>query len=129
MKRTPNIIKQRAKELRQEQTSAEAEVWAHLRGRHQGGYKFRRQHPIGQFIVDFCCIECRLVLEIDGSIHEQQRERDVERANILETQGYMVLRWSNTDVEKRLPNLLANLRSTLQILSNTFIPSSPESGP
>jgi very-short-patch-repair endonuclease len=117
VKRTPEVIKQRAIELRQCQTQAEHRVWAELRSRRLGGYKFRRQHPIGQFITDFCCIERRLVLEIDGAIHNGQHERDYERTVALEGIGYTVVRWTNDDVELRLVQRLAELRRCLDAVS------------
>lgn len=117
MKRTPDVIKQRAIELRQSQTQAERRVWAELRSRHLCGYKFRRQHPIGQFIADFCCIERCLVLEIDGAIHDEQQEHDHERTVALEGLGYTVVRWTNDDVELRLVQKLAELRRCLDAFS------------
>ena len=74
---------------------AEKLLWERLRGRQLDGLKFRRQHPIGQCIVDFCCAEARLIVELDGGIHAVQRAWDAERTGMLEAQGYRVIRFGN----------------------------------
>ena len=89
---------QRAARLRNEPTSAEARLWAYLRLRRINGFRFRRQHAIGRYVVDFCSPEARLILELDGSQHLQQTARDAERTDYLESQGYRVLRFWNSDV-------------------------------
>jgi very-short-patch-repair endonuclease len=76
-----------ARELRARETSVEDVLWEELRGRRLDGMKFRRQHPIGAFVADFCCTECRLVIELDGGIHAEQREHDAEREAILASSG------------------------------------------
>jgi very-short-patch-repair endonuclease len=65
------------------------------------GYKFRRQHAIGRFIVDFCCAEARLVVEIDGDSHAEQVEYDANRTAWLAEQGYRVLRFTNRDIHRQ----------------------------
>ena len=77
-------------------TGTEQRLWAHLRGRKLEGWKFRRQHPIGEYIVDFACVAARLVVELDGSSHgfDQQQQYDEARQRWLEFQGYKVLRFS-----------------------------------
>ena len=94
---TPEI-EQRAKEMRSKMTSAERVMWALLRKHRQAGFHFRRQHPMARFIVDFCCTKAKLCIEVDGSIHEQQRERDEERTAWLEAMGYTVLRFTNDEI-------------------------------
>jgi very-short-patch-repair endonuclease len=102
MRRIHPEIRKRARELRQPQTAAEATLWRVLQNR-KLGYKFRRQHPIGPFIVDFYCAEAgRLVIEIDGSSHMEQEEYDAERTAWLESQGYHVIRFNNTEVRYQL---------------------------
>jgi very-short-patch-repair endonuclease len=96
----------RARELRQPQTPAEQRLWAALRNRHLEGFKFRRQHPIGRFIVDFYCYECALVVEIDGDSHVAQMEYDQARTEWLSDRGNRVLRFTNQDVERRLDAVL-----------------------
>ena len=95
-------IRQRSRELRQPQTKTEARLWSILRSRNLATYKFRRQHPIGHFIVDFYCASARLVIEIDGDTHASQPEYDAARTEWLNTQGYTVIRFQNWDVWERL---------------------------
>jgi very-short-patch-repair endonuclease len=72
----------------------------------EAGFYFRRQHPIARFIVDFCCTRAKLCIEVDGGIHDDQRERDSERTAWLESMGYRVLRFANEDV-LRAPRAVA----------------------
>lgn len=92
-------ILERARELRHPQTPAEATHWRYLRNRNLG-YKFRRQHPIDKFIVDFYCAQAKLYIEIDGASHLEagQEEYDKARTEFLETLGYQVIRFTNNDV-------------------------------
>ena len=86
-----------ARGLRRRQTDAERRLWAHLRDRRLLGVKFARQVPIGLYVVDFCCREMKLIVELDGGRHAAARkEYDAERTAFLETLGYRVLRfWDN----------------------------------
>jgi len=101
--RTPATIQERARELRQQLTAAEELLWSRLRNRQLGGLKFRRQHPLGSFIADFCCPSRRLVVEIGGDIHDLQPGRDRARTEQFEQHGYQVIRFRNeqvlTDIE------------------------------
>ncbi|MFA6427272.1 MAG: DUF559 domain-containing protein [Candidatus Magasanikbacteria bacterium] len=90
-------IKRRRKFLRSLPTKAEYVLWQELR-RKLLGYKFRRQVSIGKFIVDFYCHELRLVIEVDGPIHEDQIEYDNQRQKFLESRGYIVIRFLNDEV-------------------------------
>jgi very-short-patch-repair endonuclease len=103
----------RAQQLRQEQTMAEAKLWYYLRDRRLDGFKFRRQHPIERFIVDFCCPEQHLIVEIDGPIHQEQIEYDLARADALRAAGYIVVRYTNDAVQQRIDEVLADLRRAL----------------
>lgn len=87
-----------ARVLRKNQTEAERALWKHLRMRQLDGYRFRRQQPLGQYIVDFACLEKRLVVELDGGQHTEQVGSDTARTVWLETQGFRVLRFWNNDV-------------------------------
>jgi very-short-patch-repair endonuclease len=89
---------ERARQLRKEPTRAERKLWAYLRGDKLNGVNFRRQHAIGNFIVDFVSIKRKLVIELDGSQHLEQEEYDIERTKYLESQGYKVIRFWNNDV-------------------------------
>ncbi len=78
----------RVRELRKNPTEAERSLWKELRFRQIGGYKFRRQQPLGDYIVDFVCFEKRLVVEVDGGQHSEQIEHDFKRDEWLKAQGF-----------------------------------------
>ena len=84
--------------MRRDPTPAEKELWDRLRNRKVLGFKFRRQHPIEHFIVDFCCPEIRLVVEVDGPIHRHSKQEDVQRQLRLELLNLKVLRFTNDQV-------------------------------
>jgi very-short-patch-repair endonuclease len=94
----------RAKQLRQNSTDAERSLWRVLRSRQIAGHKFRRQQPLGRFIVDFVCLEKRLVVEVDGGQHHQQRQAtyDSERTTWLEQVGFRVLRFWDHEILKEI---------------------------
>jgi very-short-patch-repair endonuclease len=98
-----------AKELRHRLTAAEQVLWSALRGRGIGGLRFRRQHPVGPFVLDFFCPAAKLVIEVDGPIHEQQREQDQARTEHLEAYGYRVLRFTNQEVMTNLEAVVAQI--------------------
>ena len=110
----PKQVK-RARRLRRASTDAEKLLWQNLRARQLGGAKFRRQTPIGPYIVDFVSFEHKLVVEIDGGQHNASAERqhDTKRTAWLESQGFRVLRFWNNQV---LTNLEGVLERTLQEL-------------
>ena len=85
-----------ARVLRREMTDAERLLWRHLRGGQLEGLKFRRQHPIPPYIADFCCIEHKLIIELDGSQHSQQA--DEARTRFLESRGWTLMRFRDNDV-------------------------------
>jgi very-short-patch-repair endonuclease len=91
------MANRQARALRVAMTDAERRLWACLRGRPLVSYKFRRQHPIGRYIVDFACIEHRLAVEADGGQH-CDNEADERRTASLERRGWRVLRFWNTDI-------------------------------
>ncbi|HXY58895.1 MAG TPA: DUF559 domain-containing protein [Methylocystis sp.] len=86
-----------ARRLRREMTVAEEMLWKALRGRGFGAFKFRRQVPIGRYVVDFLCVDCRFIVELDGPPHEtlERQERDAMRDEYLCDRGYRILRLSN----------------------------------
>lgn len=106
-------LQPRAKRLRHDQTDAERKLWMHLRSRQMNGFKFRRQQPIGRYIVDFFCSESKLVVELDGGHHVDQIEADMRRTEFLAKAGYRVLRfWDNdvlTDTEAVLQKIVEEL--------------------
>jgi len=105
-----DLIKvQRAKELRQQMTPVEKILWQHLRANRLNGLHFRRQQIIDGFIADFYCHATRLVIEVDGKIHEQQAEYDVERDKILSARGLRLLRIKNEKVRYQLDKVLMRI--------------------
>jgi very-short-patch-repair endonuclease len=104
----------RARALRQTMTDAERRLWSALRDRRLEGYKFRRQYPIGPFILDFVCIEHRLVVEADGSQHADS-EKDARRTAWLESRGWRVIRFWNNDI---LTNIEGVAEALLLVLKN-----------
>lgn len=109
-----------ARRLRGRQTWAEAQFWRMVRGRSFDGLKFRRQVPIGRFIVDFVCLERRLVVEFDGGIHDapfRNPERDARRDAWLASEGYRVLRFRNAEFETDANRVLNGIRAALDLPS------------
>ena len=105
----PQELKNRAWELRSNQTDVEAKLWRRLRDRQVFGAKFRRQHPIGSYIVDFCCPTLRLIVELDGGQHAEQGAADQTRTYFLESRGYRVLRFWNNQVMTQLDDVLEEI--------------------
>jgi len=110
------IILARAREMRHPQTPSEASLWRTLRNR-QTGFKFRRQHPIFRFIIDFYCAQAKLLIEIDGESHFEpdQEEYDQARTKYLEELGYIVIRFTNDDVRC---NIHAVANEILQVVES-----------
>lgn len=103
-------LRARAIEFRERATPSEDRLWTAIRDRKLMGRKFRRQVPIAGFIVDFYCAGERLVIEVDGPIHESQREADALRQQALEDMGLHVLRFENHEVDTQLLKVLASIR-------------------
>jgi very-short-patch-repair endonuclease len=99
-------------------TEAEARLWYHLRRHELGGYKFRRQHPFGPFILDFYCAAANLVIEVDGGQHFQEPNliNDEERSGYLKDQGLRIVRFTNTEV-------LLETESVLEVILGALSPS------
>ncbi len=100
-----------ARDQRREPTLAERKLWGALRGRRLSGFKFRRQHPHGQFVLDFFCVEEQLEVEVDGGIHSDpiQAKHDQARTECLETIGIRVLRFKNDEVMNHLDSVLQRI--------------------
>ena len=107
---------ERARQFRREATASESLLWNVLRARKLDGLKVRRQHRIENFIVDFFCAKLKLIVEIDGSIHDTQTERDEQRQRIIEQLGYTFLRVSATEVEEDIGSVKAKIRLRAQEL-------------
>lgn len=99
------MTRQKARELRNNPADAERFLWSHLRLRQLGGHKFRRQHPLGPYIVDFVCLEQRLIVEVDGGQHVEQIEYDSKRDSWLRAEGFTVLRFWDHDVLTEVENV------------------------
>ena len=100
-----------AKDLRIGSTDAERILWARIRAKRLGGLKFRRQHPVGKYIVDFVCLERKLVIELDGGQHAEPKKKgcDTERDNWLKKERYRVLRFWDNEV-------LLNTNEVLEVI-------------
>ncbi|NII74171.1 very-short-patch-repair endonuclease [Dyella sp. SG562] len=112
----------RARNLRQKQTDAERALWRQLRARHLQGWKFRRQHQVGSYIVDFVCMDAWQIVELDGGQHADQVIYDERRTLELQAMGYRVLRFWNNDV-------LANPESVLEVLWEALASPGPSPQP
>lgn len=104
---------EKARQLRKELTPAERKLWAVLRG-DQLGVSFRRQHAIGPYIADFCCVKKKLIIELDGGQHLEQVEYDEERTQYLNAQGYKVIRFWNNDVMKDMDGVIRAILNALE---------------
>lgn len=98
-----------ARQLRRTMTDAERELWYQLRAKRFQNWKFRRQQPIGSYIIDFVCFEAQLVIELDGGQHNEQMDTDAQRTAWLETQGFRVLRFWNDAVLTREKDVLEEI--------------------
>jgi len=109
------VLRQYAREMRKAPSDAEARLWYFLRDRRFLGYKFRRQKPIGQYIVDFICVECGLVIELDGGQHAepQHKEEDCRRTAYLESLGLQVMRFWNEEVLRETEMVLERIYDAL----------------
>ncbi|RJF75165.1 endonuclease domain-containing protein [Rhodopseudomonas palustris] len=112
-----------ARRLRRQPTEAEALLWHRLRNRQLDGWKFKRQFPIDRFVVDFCCADARLVVELDGGQHGQQTERDAARTEVLSAMGYLVVRFWNHDVLSNVDGVLESIARTIK--PHAFDPPHP----
>jgi primosomal protein N' (replication factor Y) len=95
-------------------TEAERLLWRHLRDRQMADCKFRRQHPVGPFVVDFICIEEGIIIELDGGQHAFSIDADVRRSKYLESRGYEVMRFWNNDVMQRTDAVLNVIHQALE---------------
>jgi very-short-patch-repair endonuclease len=105
------MASQNARRLRSNPTEAELRLWSRLRRRQLDGLRFRRQVPLGRFIVDFSCYDERLVIELDGGQHLENHEEDAARTQWLESRGFRVLRFWNDEVFKNMDGVLETIRA------------------
>ena len=111
-----SVLQTRAKKLRQNMSEAETRLWHHLRAGRLNGYKFRRQQPMGNYIVDFVCVTPKLIIEADGGQHAEQAEYDQARSLYLNGLGFTVLRFWNDDILRQTEEVLAEILRVLQEL-------------
>ena len=102
-----------AKRLRKEPTPAERRLWMVLSGNKLSGVRFRRQHAIGKYVVDFCSVKSKLVIELDGSQHLEQSEYDIQRSAYLESLGYKVIRFWNDQVMNDIESVIRSIEAVL----------------
>ena len=112
----------KARELRKNPTEAERRLWQHLRLRQFDGYKFRRQQPLGPYIVDFICLEKKIVIEVDGGQHSTQVQYDNERTAWLAAHGFRVLRFWNNEV-------LSEIEKVKEVIWEALMKSHPHLNP
>ena len=112
------MLKEHARTNRKEMTPAERILWNSLRK--NVSYKFRRQHPIGDFIADFACVTAKIVIEVDGGYHNepQQQQNDLWRTEFLESNGFRVMRFSNDDVIYDLSAVINHIKEELSKTEN-----------
>lgn len=108
------ILLERAQEMRDKPTKAEALLWSKLRSK-KTGFKFRQQHPIDQYIVDFVCLSAQLIIEVDGDVHQYQMDKDAERQLLLEQKkGFKVLRFSNDEVLNNVEKVVETITGEIE---------------
>lgn len=120
-----SLLLEKAKEMRANPTKAEEALWKQLKTKQLANHKFRQQHLIDNYIVDFVCLDKQLIVEVDGKIHDYQKEQDGARTEVLESLGYKVLRFDNDEVLKNIESVLrriekelSNRKSVREVLPN-----------
>lgn len=114
---TPGTQTARARDLRKRQTRAEATLWQYLRASRLYGLRFRRQHPIDRYFADFACLSLKLIIELDGKVHDEDDQQldDYHRQQAIEALGWSVLRFTNDQVTYALPAVLDAIRSQAKL--------------
>ena len=109
-------LKVRARMMRKHSTPAEDQLWQRLRRKRLAGFHFRRQHPIVRYIVDFYCAEARIVVEVDGAVHDRpgQEGYDMERQEFLESLGLRVMRFKNDEVMRGTDGVVKAIADALE---------------
>jgi cyclase len=124
-----HLLFENAKNLRNNMTGAEMMLWMHIR---EGidGYKFRRQHPIGLYVADFYCHKAKLIIEIDGSIHNLHdvQLQDKQKQTDLERWGYKVIRFTNKEVQQGVDLIINEIRKTINTIKSQKQNASPNGG-
>ena len=121
-----NPTRSKARQLRRNPTDVERLLWQRLRFWQVDDYKFRRQQPLGNYIVDFVCLQKRLIVELDGGQHAEQTNYDAERDAWLCHQGFTVLRFWNNDVLKNIEGVMELIVKSLQGTPTSILPRKGE---
>ena len=116
---------QKARQLRNKMTSAEKLLWDKLKGKQIAGVRFRRQHPINKYIVDFYCHAAKMVIELDGKIHLKSKEHDKERTEKLKELNIKIIRFSNNEVEKNIEEVLKQITTVVNNRLDAINPTLP----
>jgi leucyl-tRNA synthetase len=119
-----HLLLEKAKKMRENPTDAEKILWEKLKSKNIS-YKFRQQHLIDDFIVDFVCLSKKLIVEVDGKIHDSQEEQDLARTSVLKDKGFKVIRFTNDEVIQDVENVLAQIKRELE---KTTVPPSGDRG-
>lgn len=111
-----------ARDMRKQMTDAELKLWNELRAHRLMGLSFRRQMPVGKYIVDFACPKHKLIIEVDGSGHGEylQRQHDSRRTLFIESKGWKIIRYWNDDVLKNIDDVCTNIIATLHEMGVKF---------
>ena len=120
-----NKLKPLARQMRIEPTQGEQALWTRLRNRQLLGLKFRRQYAIDKFIADLCCLEKRLIIEVDGLIHQYTVEEDAIRQEYLESVGFYVIRFTNDAVAQNIGAVLEAISQTISNIGQNISQSPP----
>ena len=118
MRRISTNQKTHSRQLRKNMTDVERLLWLKIRSRQLLGYRFRRQHPIKNYIVDFVCLDSKLIIELDGGQHIDQHDYDERRDKVLNQEGFEVLRFWNNEI-------IENLDGVLEVVCEHLPPSQP----
>ena len=111
----PNKIKITSRLLRKRATPAEVMLWEEIRNRKLNGLKFRRQYPVSGFILDFYCAEKNLGIELDGSIHDTQKEYDQIREQLISESGIRILRFSNQEIMENMEEVKTKIENLITL--------------
>ena len=103
---SPHYVIKLAKKMRKDMTASEKRLWLKLRNKQVGGLRFRRQHPVGRYIADFYCHELKLVIELDGTIHDERKEYDENRNKFLKAGKFTILRFNNDEINDSIDDVL-----------------------
>ena len=122
-----HLLLEKAKEMRNNPTPAEAALWEVLKSKNLG-YKFRRQHLIDDFIADFVCLRKGLVIEVDGKYHDEVKDYDDYRTDVLKKHGFEIIRFKNEEVLGDLDNVLDRIKKRIKSIKNDWSPPSPQRG-